>query len=40
MVKDVDNAYEILDRLLKIDPGNDAARRGWVELAPSPDTQP
>jgi hypothetical protein len=37
MAKDVDKAYEILDRLLKIDPGNDAARQGWLKLAPTPD---
>ena len=37
MSNDVDKAYEILDRLLKIDPGNDAARQGWLKLAPTPD---
>jgi tetratricopeptide (TPR) repeat protein len=39
-VNDVDNAYEILDRLLKIDPGNNAARQGWLKLAPPPDEHP
>jgi tetratricopeptide (TPR) repeat protein len=37
MLKDVDSAYEILGRLLKIDPGNDAARQAWLKLAPAPD---
>jgi hypothetical protein len=37
MLKDLDNAYEILGRLLKIDPGNDAARQAWLKLAPPPD---
>ena len=32
-VNDIDNAYEILDRLLKIDPGNNAARQGWLQLS-------
>jgi tetratricopeptide (TPR) repeat protein len=40
MVEDLDHAYEILDRLLKIDPGNDAARQGWLKLAPPPDEHP
>jgi len=38
--KDLDNAYEILGRLLKIDPGNDAARQAWLKLAPPPDEHP
>jgi tetratricopeptide (TPR) repeat protein len=38
-VNDLDNAYETLDRLLKIDPGNNAARQGWLKLAPPPDEQ-
>jgi hypothetical protein len=25
---------------LKIDPGNDAARQGWLKLAPPPDPHP
>jgi tetratricopeptide (TPR) repeat protein len=37
MLKDLDNAYEILGRLLKIDPGNDAARQAWLKLGPAPD---
>jgi tetratricopeptide (TPR) repeat protein len=40
MLEDLDKAYETLDRLLKIDPGNDAARQGWLKLAPSPDEHP
>jgi hypothetical protein len=40
MLKDVDSAYEILGRLLKIDPGNDAARQAWLKLAPPPDEHP
>jgi len=40
MLKDLDNAYEILDRLLKIDPGNDAARQAWLKLGPPPDGHP
>jgi tetratricopeptide (TPR) repeat protein len=39
-LKDLDNAYEILDRLLKIDPGNDAARQAWLKLGPPPDEHP
>jgi Tetratricopeptide repeat len=40
IAKDLDNAYEILGRLLKIDPGNDAARQAWLKLAPPPDEHP
>jgi tetratricopeptide (TPR) repeat protein len=40
MLKDVDSAYEILGRLLKIDPGNDATRQAWLKLAPPPDEHP
>jgi tetratricopeptide (TPR) repeat protein len=40
ILKDLDNAYEILGRLLKIDPGNDAARQAWLKLAPAPDKHP
>jgi hypothetical protein len=40
MLKDLDSAYEILGRLLKIDPGNDAARQAWLKLAPPPDEHP
>jgi tetratricopeptide (TPR) repeat protein len=40
MLKDLDNAYEILDRLLKIDPGNDAARQAWLKLGPPADEHP
>jgi hypothetical protein len=40
MLKDVDHAYEILGRLLKIDPGNDAARQAWLKLAPPPGEHP
>jgi len=40
MLKDLDNAYEILGRLLKIDPGNDAARQAWLKLGPAPDEHP
>ena len=40
MLNDLDHAYEILDRLLKIDPGNDAARQGWLKLGPPPDEHP
>ena len=40
MLEDLDHAYEILDRLLKIDPGNDAARQGWLKLGPPPDEHP
>jgi tetratricopeptide (TPR) repeat protein len=39
-LNDLDKAYEILDRLLKIDPGNDAARQGWLKLRPPPDEHP
>jgi tetratricopeptide (TPR) repeat protein len=37
MLKDLNNTYEILDLLLKVDPGNDAARQGWPNLAPPSD---
>lgn len=40
MLNDVDKAHEILGRLLKIDPGNDTARQGWVQLAPPPEAHP
>ena len=40
MLKDLDKAYEILGRLLKIDPGNDAARQAWLKLGPPPDEHP
>jgi tetratricopeptide (TPR) repeat protein len=40
IAKDLDNAYETLGRLLKIDPGNDAARQAWLKLAPPPDEHP
>jgi len=40
MSKDLDNAYEILGRLLKIDPGNNAARQGWLKLAPASEERP
>lgn len=40
MSKDLDKAYEILGRLLKIDPGNDAARQAWLKLGPPPDEHP
>lgn len=30
MLKDLDNAYDILDRVL--------GRKGWLKLAPPPDT--
>ncbi len=40
MLQDLDSAYQTLDRLLKIDPGNDAARQGWLKLAPPPDQHP
>ncbi len=35
MSKDIDNAYEILDRLLKIDPGNDARPSGMAQAGAS-----
>jgi FimV-like protein len=37
MSDDIENAREILDRLLKIDPGNDVARQAWLKLTPPPD---
>ena len=40
MSDDIENARKILDRLLKIDPGNDAARQAWFKLAPAPDRHP
>ena len=40
MSDDIENAREILDRLLKIDPGNDAARQAWLQLASPPDKHP
>jgi len=40
MSDDIENAREILDRLLKIDPGNDAARQAWLKLPPPPDPHP
>lgn len=40
MLKDLDNAYEILDRPLKIEPGNDAAREAWLKLTPPSDERP
>jgi tetratricopeptide (TPR) repeat protein len=40
MSDDIENAREILDRLLKIDPGNDAARQAWLKLTPPPDPHP
>lgn len=39
-LQDVDDAYEILGRVLKVDPGNEAARQGWLQLAPAPDEKP
>jgi len=40
MSDNIENAREILDRLLKIDPGNDAARQAWLKLRPPPDEHP
>ena len=39
-LKDLENAYEILDRVLKVDPGNDAARQVWLRLGTTPDENP
>jgi tetratricopeptide (TPR) repeat protein len=40
MSDNIENAREILHRLLKIDPGNDAARQAWLKLRPPPDEHP
>ena len=40
MLEDRENAREILDRVLKVDPGNDAARQAWLALAPPPGEHP
>lgn len=32
MLKDAQNAYQTLDRVLKVDPGNDTARQVWLKL--------
>jgi FimV-like protein len=37
MLEDLENAREILDRVLNVDPGNDAARQAWLKLRPPPD---
>jgi hypothetical protein len=34
MSDDMENAREILGRLLKIDPGNNPGRQGWLNLMP------
>jgi hypothetical protein len=34
MLKDAQNAYQTLDRVLKVDPGNDTARQVWLQLKP------
>lgn len=39
-LNDLKSAREILDRLLKLDPGNDTARQAWLDLAPSPAQRP
>ena len=36
MLEDLENAREILDRVLKIDPGNDATRQAWLKLGALP----
>ena len=40
MLEDRENAREILDRVLKVDPGNDAARQAWLALEPPPGEHP
>jgi hypothetical protein len=40
MLKDRKSALEILDRVLKVDPGNDAARQEWLRVAAIPDKDP
>ena len=40
MLNDLADAYEILDRVLKVDPGNDAARLVWLKLRTTPDKNP
>jgi FimV-like protein len=40
MLEDLENAREILDRVLKVDPGNDAARQAWLKLGPPPHEHP
>jgi tetratricopeptide (TPR) repeat protein len=40
MSEDLQNAREILDRVLKLDPGNDAARQVRLKLRPTPDENP
>lgn len=40
MLKDRKSALEILDRVLKVDPGNDAARQEWLKVAAIPDKSP
>jgi tetratricopeptide (TPR) repeat protein len=34
MLKDAQNAYQTLDRVLKVDLGNDTARQVWLQLKP------
>jgi hypothetical protein len=40
MLKDRRSALEILDRVLKVDPGNDAARQEWLKVAAIPEKNP
>jgi tetratricopeptide (TPR) repeat protein len=40
MLSDRKSALEILDRVLKIDPGNDAARQEQLKVAAMPDENP
>lgn len=39
MLKDRKNTLEILDRVLKIDPGNDIARQQWLKARAQPDNE-
>jgi tetratricopeptide (TPR) repeat protein len=40
MLEDLENAREVLDRVLKVDPGNDTARQAWLKLGLPPDEHP
>jgi thioredoxin-like negative regulator of GroEL len=40
LLKDRKSALEILDRLLKLDPGDDSARQEWLKVSAIPDENP
>jgi hypothetical protein len=40
LLKDRKSALEILDRLLKLDPGDDTARQEWLKVSAIPDENP